>query len=66
MDRQDLLFDRSVGMSLAKSILLLFPMEKRKAEVGGRYYTYIYILFRDPKEVQAFWPAQCAAKLATD
>lgn len=37
MDRQDLLFNRSLGMSLAKSILLLFPMEKRKAEVGGRY-----------------------------
>lgn len=37
MDRQDLLFKRSLGTSLAKSSLLLFPMEKRRAEVGGRY-----------------------------
>lgn len=33
--RWDLFFNRSLGTSSVVSIQLLFPMEKRKAEVGG-------------------------------
>lgn len=35
MDRRDL-FNRSLGKSAVKSIQMLFPMEKRRAELGRR------------------------------